>query len=169
VREGVRARQAEWRRAGVGLGVLALLALGMPARADGAEGIDYAGHVVGDPLATVSLHVRTNKGGDPRNTDFDATNVQLCCEDGTIAPGSVGPYLRIRFHNQHSFDHEFTDASFAGSSFAEVKVRLLSRGRAGGYLVYVGNAYNPPPAGVTPHPDCSTQGRIYWKAERVAP
>ena len=43
MREGVRARQAERRRAGVGLGVLALLALGMPARA---EAIDYAGHVV---------------------------------------------------------------------------------------------------------------------------
>lgn len=140
--------------------------MGLVSQPTTAAAKSYSGTVIGDPVATVAFDVRTNKKGDPKTADFQFANVQMFYEDGTVARDSLVPVL-FRFKNSQTFHQEMSGASFSGSSFYEVKGHLLSRGRARGYLVYVGNAYNPPPAGVPPRPDRSTHGRVYWTAKRL--
>jgi hypothetical protein len=142
-----------------------LLLAAFPGGAAGATKTHYSGTVVGDPSAMVSFDVRKGKQGKPDYAAFEYANVLIFFEDGTTGRNSV-PAFRFGFQTARIFHREFTDASVAGSSFYEVKGRLLSGGRARGYFVDVANFYSPPPPGFEPRPDWSTHGRVHWKAKR---
>lgn len=124
---------------------------------------DYSGHVVGDPDAAVSFRVKIADGERKRAT-FRAENIVVPCDDGT-SERSTFPPLSVAFRGRNAFRGDDYLFSSTVEQYYEIAGRLLSRGRAKGFLFFISDQSDPPddPAFFA---DCSTAAKVRWTARR---
>lgn len=157
----------------VGLVVLAagaLVVLGVPVAAAG-FGIgkpDYRGRIAEYASSRVEFRLERT-GGVLKRVRFQATRVELFCDDSTRPRVELGP-IALRSNGPRSFEGSRYSLSATGTeAYLKVRVRLLAGGRARGYLYYFQDGLDPPPAGQQYVPDCATSGDLYnWHARRVS-
>jgi hypothetical protein len=152
------------RRAGVGLVVLGVIALGAPVVAKGAGFAkpDYSGGFEGYKASRVQLQLR---GGDqnPARVRFQATKVLLACETES-SRATLGP-ITVRFDGPDSFEGaRYSVAADGSASYLKLRGELLPGGRAQGYIFY----FEQHPETTPYEADCNTNGGRYrWRARRV--
>lgn len=148
------------RLAWLGLLILAGITVS-PAMGAPAESAAYRGQLSGYRDALVKFRVETTKDG--RTAVFRARNVELACDDGTFPTRSF-PRVRVSFLNQRVFQAQrYRGSPEAHWSYYEFKGRLLSGGRASGYLYYWENHFDDA------HPDCGLGSQLYsfWRARKT--
>jgi hypothetical protein len=105
------------------------------------------------------------KGNARRHLVFQARKLQLPCDDQSQMVVTLDP-VRVPFQGPRSFRGESYSLEEDGEeTLFQVDGRFTSHDRARGGLLYILDAANPPGAGLAP--DCSTRGRVFWKAQRV--
>lgn len=122
----------------------------------------YVGQVGDDPAATVSLIVE--KSG-PRQARFEAENFEVQCDDGTTLRARIPPQ-DFSFQSKRVFQGERYSSMAMGQVFYKVRGKLLSGGRAKGYILFIGDQFDPPGGIFSDDPDCSSRGRLRWTASR---
>jgi hypothetical protein len=152
------------RRAGVGLVVLGVIALGAPfvAKGAGLAQPDYSGGFEGYKSSRVQLQLRGGAHA-PESVRFQATEVVLACETES-SRATLGP-ITVRFDGRDSFEGaSYSVAADGSASYLKLRGRLLPGGRAQGYIFY----FEQHPETAPYEADCSTNGGRYrWHARRV--
>jgi len=123
---------------------------------------EYAGTVVGDPLATVSFTVEGPRR-KPRTATFAVSNLQLFYDDGTTFRESFAPRA-YPFISRLTFKFFDFNLGSAASFLHVIEGRLLRGGRAVGSVLYMKDIYEPGTPGVSNVPDSSTLGPVQWEA-----
>jgi len=144
------------------LGVLAPASVGTPSLGDP----DFKGTERKGPQANVKILFRVvENGGARKGIVFQARDLQLACNDGSERRITLEP-LSIPFESRNQFRREVHSVDDQGTEvFVEVDGRFTSPRRVRGGLLYILDTANPP--ATTGPPDCSTRGRVFWKAQRV--
>ena len=130
--------------------------------------ISYLGQASAGSASKIRLDVAM-RSGRPQSATFDARNINLTCEDGTSRDW-VSPFdpIKLGFHgSRRTFDgRRYEQAQPAASEIVmRIHGRLLSGGRAEGYLLVYVNPYDYPDQ--ANDPECtSTGGQQPWSAER---
>lgn len=161
--------RATWLRQGrIALVLATLFAAAVavsPSAGAGTVPREYRGTFVADPAATVAF--RVERKGARRFVVFEADNVEMACDDGTVERVNIVPdAFPLRRDGLFRGIHYSNTTVIQG--YYEVKGRLLGGGRAKGSILLLGDYLDhpsfPPGSGI---PDCSTFGRRTWSAERV--
>jgi hypothetical protein len=152
----------------VGCVAIGLSLPSLEATASGTKIVPYTGEAPADPGAQVQLEVR-KRGGENYRADFHIQDLTMTCSDGTTQRTQLGP--EIRFTRKHTFYFlEEDEAPNSGDLFTlEVKGRILDGDRARGYIAYDEDRQDPPASGFPDLPDCSSNGKVRWRATRGAP
>jgi hypothetical protein len=124
--------------------------------------VRYTGTVPGDSLSEgIKLKVKKRVRDGPdvnRGVEFSGSFTKHC-DDGTVRRGgtisSIGFDTKRRFRGK---DEDFLDGDY---SVTRLKGRLLGDGRARGWVSDVDQFQEES------RPDCTTDGRLRWRAERV--
>jgi hypothetical protein len=163
-------RRRRWAAVGLGAALIATGAsLQGPAHAVSERSLrTYVGLASAGTASEIRLNVDVRRG-KPRSATFEATDINLACEDGTTRDWTPGfDPIKLGFHgSRRTFDgRRYEQGQPTGPEiFARVHGRLLSGGRAEGYLLLYLNPYDPP--GQTNDPECTTtRGQQTWSAER---
>lgn len=149
------------------VGLFAALIVVPMAAGSGTAARPYQGGFVDDPEASVRFDV-TVKDGVAKKAKFEAVNFAVVCE-GEDSPRrmSFGP-MSVRFVGPRVFEgRERPIPQDDGFQYlSKFEGRLLGGGRANGFVFYREDDYDPP-AGTENLAECSTDGLLRWKAERV--
>ena len=101
---------------------------------------------------------------------FQVSDVTIPCEDGTEEEGGTFRIRRAELRDRGTF---FERVIYYGSSahstdeeFYWFRGRIYDRGRrAKGFIATLYDPYDPP--GEADLPECSTDGKYHWVAQRV--
>ncbi len=150
-------------RIAVTLALVFTAVVGVPTAGGGdREPISYAGQLIGYPDRNDIRFDVERRAGKNLRASFEARNVQLVCEDDTF-PFVDFPRLSFRFLGPRVFQGQYYERQPNGDyTYYEVKGRLLSRGRAAGYLYYRDEPFDP--RGTEERNECSTDQN--WRAQR---
>ncbi len=127
--------------------------------------LGYSGYGSSDPATSVSFQVDLGPRGKKLRVRFQASDVELICDDGSVQRVSI-PEDTYRFRGRKSFSAEHYLFDDTVQQYTEVSGRLVAGGQAKGYLVFIADVF-PAPPGSAAYPDCSTHGKVRWTAQRV--
>lgn len=145
--------------------LLAMLLIGPAAGGGPREQISYVGKLDGYKRFKDIRFTIERQGDRNLSASFKARDVPLVC-DNTF-PDMDFPRVRFPFLGRRVFQGQHYERQPNGDfTYYEVKGRLLSGGRAAGYLYYLDRPFDPP--GTEDRLACSTGGGlyIYWQARR---
>ena len=127
--------------------------------------VTYSGEMLGHPGSTLEIERHKRSGEDVR-VEFGFNDVVLQCDDGSIK--DLDYLKRAGFRGENTFQAKGVGLNLETGNKApfELKGRFLD-GLVRGYFEYEFIVADPPAEGYENDPDCSTQGKVRWRAERV--
>jgi hypothetical protein len=127
--------------------------------------IYYEGSVEGVEDSEVVLRVRQLKAGAGRWVSFRAylvaKRIPEICSDGTTRVGIAGGHASFESRKSFSGSH-YSEAPDGGDDFYDTLAGRVGKSAAHGWLTSYTDYYD------SRLPDCGTDGRLYWRAERVS-
>jgi hypothetical protein len=140
-----------------------LLSASAFAYAGGLANPDLRGTVRGDREAEVVL--KLTEGGE--RVVFQARDLKFICDDQTGRRTFNPVGTRVRRDGKFEFDQfaAFGDDPGPDQQFFWVKGRILPRDRAKGFVLATYDPWDPP--GSENLPECSTFGKLRWRASRA--